>query len=296
MECGSLAAAFLRTGRKLQVERQEVLWRQRRERGSRTPNYLRAKRSKSAIWRSISSRAESAAERIPWMRSLNSSALEARARASSRVIESLHAVLAGAGGDGVVDQTRFVRVDDAIADVSGGDHDFDGGDTAFVIGAANEALRNDGFQRGGKLQANLFLLRRREDGDNTLNRFGGVQSVQGGKHEVAGFRGEQRGGNSFEVAHFADQNHVGVLTESSAQRRGKVRGVHFHFALIDEAFFVAVQKLDGIFDGDEMVGAIGVDAVDHRGQRGGLTGTGGSRNQHQPALFLADFSDDAGKI
>src|SRR6266436_9228295 len=52
-------------------------------------NYFRAKRSKSAIWRSISSRAESEAERIPWMRSLNSSALEARARASSRVMSCL---------------------------------------------------------------------------------------------------------------------------------------------------------------------------------------------------------------
>ncbi len=52
-------------------------------------SYLRAKRSKSAIWRSISSRAASEAERMPWMRSLNSSALDARARASSRVMSCL---------------------------------------------------------------------------------------------------------------------------------------------------------------------------------------------------------------
>src|ERR1700674_846592 len=45
--------------------------------------YLRAKRSKSAICEAISSRAESPAERMPWMRSLNSSGFEARARASS---------------------------------------------------------------------------------------------------------------------------------------------------------------------------------------------------------------------
>src|SRR5712671_6237002 len=50
---------------------------------------LRAKRSKSAIWRSISSRAESEAERMPWMRSLNSSGLEERAKASSRVMSCL---------------------------------------------------------------------------------------------------------------------------------------------------------------------------------------------------------------
>src|ERR1700730_10771215 len=51
--------------------------------------YLRAKRSKSAIWRSISSRAESEAERMPWMRSLNSSGLEERDKASSSVMSCL---------------------------------------------------------------------------------------------------------------------------------------------------------------------------------------------------------------
>src|SRR5207245_7242191 len=88
-----------------------------------------------------------------------------------RLIERLHAVLAGTGGDGVVNQARFIRVDDAIADVAGGDHDFDGGNAALVVGAANETLGDDGFERGGKLQTNLFLLRRREDRNNTLNGF-----------------------------------------------------------------------------------------------------------------------------
>src|SRR5467141_3988860 len=113
---------------------------------------------------------------------------------------------------------------------------------------------------------------------------------------MAGFRGEQRRGNGLQVAHFADQNHVRVLTKSSAQRGGKVRGVHFDFALIDEAFFVAVQELDGVFDGDQVVGAIGIDAVDHRRQRGGLTGTGGSRNEHQAALLLANLVNDGGEV
>src|SRR6267142_1393355 len=55
-----------------------------------------------------------------------------------RLIEGLHAVLAGAGGDGIVNQARFVRVDDAIANVSRGNHDFDGGDAALVIGAPHQ--------------------------------------------------------------------------------------------------------------------------------------------------------------
>src|SRR6266581_9730635 len=219
-----------------------------------------------------------------------------RVKIEERLIERLHAVLAGAGGDGVVNQARLVRVDDAIADVAGGDHDFASRHAAFVIRAAHQALRDDGLQRGGKLQTNLFLFRRREDRDNTLNCFRGVESVQSGKNQVAGFRGEQRGGNSFEVAHFADQNHVGVLTQSGAQGSGEVRGVHFDFALVDEALLVAVQELDGVFDSDQVVGAVGVDAVDHGRQGGGLTGTGGSGDEDQAALLFANLVDDRGEI
>src|SRR5258708_20965848 len=219
-----------------------------------------------------------------------------RVEIEERLIERLHAVLAGAGGDGVVNQARFIRVDDAIADVARGDHDFDGGNAALVVGAANETLGDHGLERGGKLQTNLFLLRRRKDRDNTLNGFGGVKSVQSGKNQVAGFGGEQRGGNGFQVAHFADQNHVGVLTQSGAQGSRKVCGIHFNFALIDETLFVAVQKLDRVFDGDQVVGAVGIDAVDHGRERSGLTGTGGSGNQNQPALLFADFVDDCGEI
>src|SRR5215469_6624301 len=213
-----------------------------------------------------------------------------------RLIKGLHAVLAGACGDGVMNQARLVGIDDAIADIRGGDHHFDSRDAALVVGAAHQALRNDGFERGSKLQANLFLLGRREDRDNTLNGFGGVEGVQGGEHEVAGFGSEQRGRNGFEVAHFADQNHVRVLTKSGAQGGRKVRGVHFDFALIDETLFVAVQELDGVFDGDEVVGAGSVDAVNDGREGGGFTGTGGSGDKHEAALLFANLVDDRRKI
>src|SRR5579863_8461286 len=62
-----------------------------------------------------------------------------------RLIESLHAVLRTASGDGVVNQAGFVSVDYAIADVAGGDHDFDGRDAALIVGAADQALRYNRF-------------------------------------------------------------------------------------------------------------------------------------------------------
>ena len=91
------------------------------------------------------------------------------------------------------------------------------------------------FRVAASLQADLLLLRRREDRDDALNGFRGVQSVQGRENQVAGFGGQQSGGNGFQVAHFADQNHVGVLTQGGAQRGGEIRSVDFDFALVDEA-------------------------------------------------------------
>ena len=109
-------------------------------------------------------------------------------------------------------------------------------------------------------------------------------------------RGEQGGGNRFQVAHFADQDDVRILAKCSAQGGGEVRGIYFDLALVDEAFLVAVQKLDRVFDGDDVVGALGVDAVDHRRQRRRLARPGGTGDQHHAALLLADAIDHARQV
>src|SRR5262245_13227059 len=57
-----------------------------------------------------------------------------------------------------------------------------------------------------------------------------------------------------------------------------------------------MQKLDGVFDGDEVIGARGVDAIDHRGEGGGLTGTGGASDENESALLLANLVDHVGKV
>jgi len=67
---------------------------------------------------------------------------------------------------------------------------------------------------------------------------------------VAGFGGQESCGNGFEVAHFADEDDVWILTQSGAQGGREIGGIDFDFALIDETLLVAVQKLDGVFDGN----------------------------------------------
>src|SRR5713101_7417664 len=93
----------------------------------------------------------------------------ARVEIEDGLIECLHAVLAGTGGDGIANHARLVGVDDAIANVAGGDHHFHGGPAALAVALAHKALADDGLESAGELQANLFLLGWRKDGDDALN-------------------------------------------------------------------------------------------------------------------------------
>ena len=57
-----------------------------------------------------------------------------------------------------------------------------------------------------------------------------------------------------------------------------------------------MQIFDRVFDGDDVLGAQGIDAVDHGGKRGGFTGTGGAGGENQAALLLADLRENARKL
>ena len=124
-----------------------------------------------------------------------------------------------------------------------------------AVGPADQALGNNRLQRARHLQTDLLLLRGRKYRDNTLDGFRGVGGVQGGEHHVARFRRQQGRLDGFQVAHFAHQDHVGVLAQGGAQGAAETRRVHFHFALVDKTLLVAVKELDGIFDGNDVVSA-----------------------------------------
>ena len=117
-----------------------------------------------------------------------------------------------------------------------------------VVDARNQALRDDRLEHRGQLQADLLLLVRRIDGDDAVNRFRRVERVKRREDEVAGFGREQRRLDGLEVAHFADEDDVGILTQRAAERMRKRARVDRHLALIDDRAVVAVQELDRIFD------------------------------------------------
>ena len=128
-----------------------------------------------------------------------------------RLVEGLHAVLGSAGGNGIADGTRLFRHENTFANVGGINHDFHRGYAPFRIGALYQSLADDGAQHGRQLQSYLLLLGWREDGDNAVDGFHRIESVQSGEDHVAGFGSMQRRADRFQVTHFAHQNHIGVL-------------------------------------------------------------------------------------
>jgi hypothetical protein len=116
--------------------------------------------------------------------------------------------------------------------------------------------RDDRLENRRELQADLLLLVRREDRDDSVDRLGGVHRVQSGEHEVARLGRGQRGLDRLVVAHLADEDDVGILAERAAERLGERLGVDLDLALVDDRFLVAVEKLDRVLDRDDVLGAV----------------------------------------
>ena len=71
--------------------------------------------------------------------------------------------------------------------------------------------------------------------------------------QVTGFRRLDGDGDGLEVAHLADEQDVGVLTQCRTQRALERLGMRPHLALVDETVAALVDELDRILDGDDVI-------------------------------------------
>ena len=114
--------------------------------------------------------------------------------------------------------------------------------------------------------------------------------VQGAEDEVAGLGGGDRGRDRLEVAHLAEEDHVGVLAQRGPERVAEARRVGADLALVDDAALVAVQELDRILDRDDVVGARPVDLVDHRRERRRLARAGRPGDEDEAARLVRQLA------
>ena len=116
--------------------------------------------------------------------------------------------------------------------------------------------------------------------------------MQRAEDEVAGLGGGQRSADRLEVAHLADENHVGVLAQRRTQACAEAECVDPDLALIDDAALVPVHELDRILDREDVVAPRAVDLVDQRREGRRLARAGRSGEQDDAALLFGEFGDD----
>ena len=69
---------------------------------------------------------------------------------------------------------------------------------------------------------------------------------------MSGLRRRQGRRNGFRVTHLADEDDIGCLTQNIFQSTGETFGVCKDFALLDYSFVVGMNKLDRVFDGNNV--------------------------------------------
>ena len=99
--------------------------------------------------------------------------------------------------------------------------------SARPLPSARGSRRCDTAQRkhARELLADLALLVRRERRDDAVDGLRRVEGVQRREHEVAGLGGDERRLDRLEVAHFADEDDVGILTQRAAEAVDAYDGV-----------------------------------------------------------------------
>jgi hypothetical protein len=121
------------------------------------------------------------------------------------------------GLDGRHDLVRLV-VADQRSDRRIHDHDLGGENAALAMDARHELLADHRLQRERQHRADLLLLVRREHVDDAVHGLLHVRRMQRGERQVARLRERERRFDGLEVAHFADEHDVRVLTQHRLQR------------------------------------------------------------------------------
>ena len=99
---------------------------------------------------------------------------------------------------------------------------------------------------------------------------------------MAGFRRFQRHFDRLAIAHLAEQNHFRRLPQRGPQSQRKIRRIRMQLALMNGRILVLVQKLDRIFDRNDVIKLCLVNQIDHRRQRRAFPAARRAGNQDNP--------------
>src|SRR4029077_9266359 len=167
---------------------------------------------------------------------------------------------------------------------------------ATAIGARDEALGYDEPEGLREAFTDRLLFYGKVGTDDALDGFGGVDRVHCRQHDQPHIGGFENHLDSFAVAHFADEDYLGRLAQRGAKGQGKVGCVAVQFALVNRRALVVVQELDGVFDGDDVVVTLPIDAVEESGEGGTLAGSSRPGDQHDAVAKVGYICEVSGQM
>ena len=186
---------------------------------------------------------------------------------------------------GLLDLGRLLLVLEKLPHVGGGDEDLQGEDPALAVGLGEEALGEDAEEGLGEEDAHLTVLVQGKEVNDPVDGAPGVQGVEGGEDQVARLRRHEGGLHRLPVPHLPHHDHVGVLAEGVLEAGVEAVCVQPHLPLDHEALLVLVQELNGVLNGDDVLGVVEVDVVNEGRQGGALAAPRGPRDQNEAPLL-----------
>ena len=94
----------------------------------------------------------------------------------------------------------------------------------------------------GELDPDLLLAESGEHIDDPVDRLSGIVGVQGREDEVTGLGQRERELNRLEVTHLTDEEDIGVLSESGAERPLEGGAVDADLSLVDGGKLVSCGR------------------------------------------------------
>ena len=88
---------------------------------------------------------------------------------------------------------------------------------------------------------------------------------------MAGFGRRQRQAYGFDITHFTHQDDIRIFTQGCPQCLVEAVCIAMDFTLINDAFLAAVNKLDWIFDRQNVSFNMVINMINHGRQRGRFT-------------------------
>src|SRR5262249_47652898 len=165
-------------------------------------------------------------------------------------LEWYHSLVAP-GLDGA-ENLRRLALADQVGDAEVDAQELHRRDAALAVGARQEPLRDHGAQRVGELYTDLPLALGRIRVDDALDGRRTRAAVEARQDQVTRLGGGQRQADRLRVAHLADQQDVGVLSQSVAQAGGEVAHLASDLALAHEPPLATCRDavLDRVLESD----------------------------------------------